>query len=136
MQVKYNTSAHSVYRIDLHVIFVTKFRRKCLSDAMLSDLREIILQTLLLWNCELTEFGGESDHIHMLIGIHPAAQISKLVNHLKSISSRKMRALYTKELRHFYWIPVLWSGSYFVCSTGGAPMTIIKQYIEQQVEFA
>ena len=88
------------------------------------------------WDCELIEFGGEADHIHLLVAIHPALDISKLVNNLKSVSSRKTRKRFAEHLRQFYWKPVLWTGAYFVASAGGAPLSVIKQYVEQQGRFA
>ena len=136
MQVKYNTSAHSVYTINLHLVFVTKYRRKALSEEVLAYMNPVFEKALENWDCELIEFGGEADHIHLLVAIHPALDISKLVNNLKSVSSRKTRKRFAEHLRQFYWKPVLWTGAYFVASAGGAPLSVIKQYVEQQGRFA
>ncbi len=74
---------------------------------------------------------GESDHVHMLIQYPPTVQLSKLVNNLKSVTSRRMRNEFL-DLRGNYTKPVLWSRSYFAGSCGGAPLEIIKQYIQNQ----
>ena len=83
------------------------------------------------FDAELKECNGESDHVHMLIQYPPTVQLSKLVNNLKSVTSRRMRNEFL-DLRGNYTKPVLWSRSYFAGSCGGAPLEIIKQYIQNQ----
>ncbi|MCL6601143.1 MAG: IS200/IS605 family transposase, partial [Alicyclobacillus macrosporangiidus] len=87
-----------MYALRLHVVFVTKYRRKCITPSMLEDLRHIFSDILTGWRCRLIEFGGEADHVHLLIEIHPALQISTLINNLKSASSRRIRAKYAEHL--------------------------------------
>lgn len=89
--MKPSTSNHAVYSLRLHVVFVTKYRRKCITPNMLEDLRRIFVEILEAWKRRLIEFGGEADHVHLLIEIHPALQISTLINNLKSASSRRIR---------------------------------------------
>lgn len=84
------------------------------------------------FECTLEEFNGEKNHVHLLINYPPKVSISKLVNSLKGVSSRKLRIDYAKELDKIYWKGVLWSPSYFAGSCGGAPLSVLKQYIEQQ----
>ena len=80
----------------------------------------------------LTEFNGESDHVHLLINYHLATSLSKLTNALKGITSREMKR-YFPELNQVAWRKnALWSPSYFVGSVGGAPIEVLRQYIEQQ----
>jgi len=80
---------------------------------------------------ELIEMQGEDDHVHLLVNFPPKASIAKLVNSLKGVSSRRLRQLHPG-LRRRYRKGVLWSPSYFAASCGGAPISIIRQYIEQQ----
>lgn len=80
----------------------------------------------------MCEFNGESDNIHLLISISPTVQPSKLVNNLKTVSSRLMRKEFSERLERVYSKPVFWSRSYCLVSCGGAPLEIIKQYIENQ----
>jgi len=75
---------------------------------------------------------GESDHVHLLVDATPNIQPSRLVNTLKTISSREIRKEFAEELRQHYWKPVLWSRAYCIVSAGGAPLSILKQYIEGQ----
>ena len=80
---------------------------------------------------ELIEFDGEKAHVHLLVNYPPKVAISALVNSLKGVSSRLLRKNF-KQIRKYYWKGVLWSPSYFAGSCGGAPISIIRQYIEQQ----
>lgn len=82
---------------------------------------------------ELVEFNGESNHVHLLVNFPPKVAVSKLVNSLKGVSSRRLRHEFP-ELAQYYWRGKrLWSGSYFAGSVGGgAPLSVLRQYIEQQ----
>ncbi|MCW2912459.1 MAG: tnpA [Actinomycetia bacterium] len=81
---------------------------------------------------ELAEFNGESEHVHLLVNFPPKVALSKLVNSLKGVSSRRMRQEFPNLARHYYRANKLWSGSYFAGSVGGAPISVLRQYIEQQ----
>ena len=78
------------------------------------------------------EFNGEQDHIHLLIHYPPKIAISVLVNNLKGVSSRLLRKKHATHLDKYLWDGHLWSPSYFTASCGGAPLTIVKQYIQNQ----
>ncbi|MUL35473.1 IS200/IS605 family transposase [Gloeocapsopsis dulcis] len=124
--------SHSVYSIHLHLVFVTKYRRKAISAPMLERMNEIFAQVCRKTNSILVEFSGESDHIHALVDLHPDNNISAFIGSLKSASSRILRKEFESHLGQFYNKPVLWSGSYYVASTGGAPIEKIKAYIKSQ----
>ena len=81
---------------------------------------------------ELVDFNGEHNHVHLLVNVPPKVALAKLVNSLKGVSSRRMRQEFPDLARHCYRANKLWSGSYFAGSAGGAPLSIVKQYIEQQ----
>ena len=81
---------------------------------------------------ELMEFNGENNHVHLLVNFPPKVALAKLVNSLKGVSSRRLRQEFPDLRRHYYRANKLWSGSYFAGSVGGAPLSIVKQYIEQQ----
>lgn len=86
-------------------------------------------------NCLLLECKadlGEKDHIHLLVDMAPDVAISRLVNTLKTISSREIRKEFAEHLRPFYWKPVFWKRGYSVVSAGGASLAALKQYIEEQ----
>jgi len=79
----------------------------------------------------LIEMNGEDDHVHLLIEYAPNLQLSTLVNSLKGVSSRLLRKD-RPDIAKRYWQGVLWSPSYFAASCGGAPLSVIRQYVEQQ----
>ena len=102
------SASHAVYSLRLHIVLVTKYRRKTLTPEILNALREAFAEILADWRCTLIEFGGEVDHVHLLISIHPALNISILINNLKSASSRRMRNRFAPHLAKFYWKPYFW----------------------------
>ena len=99
---------------------------------MLLRMKEIFTRLCQNQKSELVEFGGEADHVHLLVDLSPDIAVSKLVNTLKTISSRMIRKEFAEHLKQFYWKPVFWTGAYCVISSGGAPLDILKQYIQNQ----
>ena len=122
---------HSAYNLHVHLVFITKYRKKVLADNHRQYFKEVVAEICKDFGAELKECNGEGDHVHMLIQYPPTVQLSKMVNNLKSVTSRRMRANFI-DLRAAYNKPVLWSCSYFAGSCGGAPLEIIKQYIQNQ----
>lgn len=115
----------------VHLVFVTKYRRGVFTKAVLDDARTIFASVCADFGAELVEMDGEDDHVHLLVNYPPKVAISSLVNSLKGVSSRRLRQNHPALVRR-YWKGVLWSPSYFASSCGGAPISIIRQYIEQQ----
>jgi putative transposase len=123
---------HSVYNLSYHLVIVTKYRKKCIDKDMLSRLEEIFRATLEKWEGELLEFNGEADHVHLLISVSPKVQLSRLINNLKTVSSRLIRKEFATKLNKLYKTRVFWNRSYCILSCGGAPLSVLKQYIENQ----
>jgi len=132
MQEAHSSSSHSVYSIKLHIVFVTKYRRKTLSPELREYLRGAFADCLAAWRCSLLEFGGESDHVHLLVDIHPALDLSVLINNLKTASARRARARFAEHLRPFYAQPLFWHRAYYVGSVGGATLETVRAYVEAQ----
>ena len=122
---------HCVFNIHIHLVFVTKYRKKVFSKNHLNFMNNLFSKICQKFQTELIEFDGEHDHVHLLIHYPPKIAISSLVHSLKGVSSRMLRKQFV-QIRKFYWKGVLWSPSYFAGSCGGAPISIIKQYIEAQ----
>lgn len=122
---------HCSYALSYQFVFVTKYRRQCFTGAMLERLREIVLGLCEDWQAELIEMNGEADHVHLLLGLNPKCAPSVVANNFKTVTSRLLRKEFPA-LRDRYRQPVLWSRSYFVATVGGAPLAVIKQYIERQ----
>ena len=122
---------HCVFDLHVHLVFVTKYRRGVFTQAILNRMQEVLETVCNDFEAEMIEFDGEEDHVHLLINYPPKVQISKLVNSLKGVSSRILRKEFPV-LANRYYKGVLWSPSYFAASCGGAPISIIKQYIQSQ----
>ena len=85
------------------------------------------------WGVDVLEFGGEADHVHLLLEMNPSIQPSKYINNLKTVSSRHMKKEYGDHLKRFYWgTNAMWSRAYCLITTGGAPLSVLSEYIENQ----
>ena len=124
--------SHSLFSVQLHMVFVTRYRRKVITSVMLERLRELFANICLKTKCHLTEFSGEADHVHLLVDFHPDNRLSALIGSLKSGSSRIIQKEFADDLSKTYKKPAFWSGSYYVASTGGAPIERVKAYIKSQ----
>ena len=121
-----------VFLMHVHLVFITKYRRKVFTKIILDDLRNIFESVCVDFEAQLVEFEGEEDHVHLLINYHPKIAISKLVNSLKGVSSRLIRKKGYANVQNALWEGSFWSPSYFAGSCGGATLDVIRQYIEQQ----
>ncbi|MEU9378679.1 IS200/IS605 family transposase [Streptomyces sp. NPDC048255] len=128
------TGRHVVYNLHAHLVFVTRYRRDVFDDDMLKRCEAIMRDVCDSFEAELREFNGETDHVHLLVHYPPKVALSKLINSLKGVSSRYLRAEYTGRINRIGMGSVLWSRSYFAGSCGGAPLTVIRQYIEGQTQ--
>jgi putative transposase len=115
-----------------HLVFVTKYRHRVFSDTHLRRTEEVMRAVCADFETELVEFNGESNHVHLLVNFPPKVALSRLVNSLKGVSSRRLRQEFPELVRHYWRARRLWSGSYFAGSVGGAPISVLRQYIEQQ----
>ena len=122
---------HCVFQLHVHLVFVTKYRKKIFDADAINRLRAIFTKACGDFEAEMFEMNGQVDHIHLLVNYPPKHSVSSLVNSLKGVSSRLLR-LERPDMERKYWKDVLWSPSYFAASCGGAPMGILRQYIEQQ----
>jgi putative transposase len=118
-----------VYSCKYHIIFCPKYRRKVLVDDVDSRLKEIIAEVASDMRVDVLEMEVMPDHVHLLCEIDPQLGVHKFVKHLKGRSSRLLRQEFSG-LRSR--LPTLWTNSYFVATVGGAPLAVIKQYIENQ----
>lgn len=122
---------HCVFEMHVHLVFVAKYRRRVFDGDAVQRLRAIFGKVCAGFDAHLIEMDGEDDHVHLLVEYPPKLAVSAMVNSLKGVSSRLLRKE-RPDIRGRYWKGVLWSPSYFASSCGGAPIGIIRQYIEQQ----
>jgi len=132
MEATYRKGAHSVFSIQLHTYFVTAYRRKCLTQAMVERFRNVAANVLIRNQCILLECKGEEDHIHLLIDLHPDNNLSALLGATKSATSRILRKEFESELRPYFknWRKGLWGDQLYIRSAGGAPLSVLEQYIQ------
>ena len=128
----YRRGRSVVTLLHVHLVFVTKYRRGVLSDRALDVIREAAAKVCEDFTCRLVELGGEDDHVHLLVEYPPTVTLSRLVNSLKGVTSRQLRAREFPEVMRKLWGAHLWSPSYFAASCGGASLDIVRQYIEDQ----
>jgi putative transposase len=126
------SSSHAVYSLRLHLVLVSKYRRKVLTAEVRDYLKAVFENILESWRCRLIEYGGEDDHVHLLIEIHPALDISRLVNNIKSASSRRARGQFADHVARFYWKPYFWNRAYYIGSVGNVSLATIQRYVQQQ----
>ncbi len=99
---------------------------------MLTRLEAIFRDLMEKWQGRLVEFNGESDHVHLLLQYTPQTEPSKLINNLKTVSSRYLRKEFAPEINQVYWKDVLWTNGYFIASCGGVTVEQLKKYINEQ----
>lgn len=126
------TGRHCVFALHVHLVFVTKYRRHVFTKQILDYLSSIFSSVCRNFEAKLVEFDGEDDHVHLLVNYPPKVAVSKLVNSLKGVSSRLVRKKNYASITQKIWGKSLWSPSYFAGSCGGAPISILRQYIENQ----
>jgi len=124
---------HSVFSLNYHLILVVKYRRKVINDSISDRLKEIFEHIQDSYNISLKEWNHDKDHIHVLFSAHPNSEISKFLNAYKSASSRLIKKEYP-QIRDKLWKEAFWSKSFCLITTGGAPLEVIRQYIESQGE--
>lgn len=121
-----------VYSLHVHLVFVTRYRRGAFTDEILTRCEEVMREVCAGLGAELVEFNGETDHVHLLVRYPPKLSVSTLVNRLKGVSAHYLRAEFPAHIRKYLWGEHFWSPSYFAASCGGAPLAIVKEYIENQ----
>lgn len=126
---KYKSNRHVVYCCQYHIVWCPKYRREVLVDGVDSRLKEIFASAAKDMDIEILEMEVMPDHVHLLVSVDPQFGIHRCVRRLKGVSSRILRS-------EFDWlrsrIPSLWTHSYFVSTVGGAPLSVVKKYIEDQ----
>ena len=127
------SNSHSVFSLNYHLVLVVKYRRKVIDDTISGRLREIFEHIQDSYNIQIQEWNHDKDHVHVLFSAHPNSEISKFLNAYKSASSRLIKKEYP-QIRNKLWKEAFWSKSFCLITTGGAPLEVIRQYIESQGE--
>jgi putative transposase len=131
--MSYRKTAHSVYDLKYHVVWITKYRKPVLHGQIAIRLRELIRQTCVTLDVYIISGHVSVDHVHLLVSVPPNLAVSDLMQRLKGRSSRRMLEEFG-ELNRQFWGRHLWARGYFAVSTGNVTDEIIKQYIESHGE--
>ena len=127
------TNNHSVFSLNYHLVMVTKYRRKVITDQISDRLKEIFTYIQPDYNITLKEWNHDKDHVHILFSAHPKSEITKFLNAYKSASSRLIKKEHP-EIRSQLWKDAFWSQSFCLISVGGVTLDVVKAYIETQGE--
>jgi putative transposase len=131
MNIIYQTNNHSVFLLQYHMIFVIKYRRKVLTIEISNRLKEIFENIAEKYKIELVDFNHDIDHLHMLFQAEPKSELTKFINAYKSASSRLIKKEFP-EIKKKLWKEAFWSRSFFLATTGGVTLEVLKQYVENQ----
>ena len=129
--MKLDSNNHSVFLLHYHLVMCIKYRRKVIDNSISNRLKEIFIDIAPNYGVELLEWNHDIDHVHLLFKAKPNTEISKLLNAYKSASSRRIKNEFPS-IRKYLWKEYFWSKSYCLVTTGGAPLEVVKQYIENQ----
>ena len=127
--MEYKSNNNVVYSCKYHVVWCPKYRRKVLVDAIVERLKELIIQRCAEIKVDIIEMEIMPDHVHLLIEVDPQYGINRAVRSIKGFSSHALRSEFPSLKTR---LPTLWTNNYFVSTVGGAPLNVIKQYIEGQ----
>lgn len=131
--MKLDNNNHSVFLLYYHLVLVVKYRRKVFTDEMSQYAKDVFVRLSKPYNISLEEWNHDIDHVHIMFKAHPNSEISKFINAYKSASSRLIKRDFL-EVRQKLWKEMFWSRSFCLLTTGGAPINVIKKYIENQGE--
>lgn len=133
-QGDYRVGRHVVYDLNAHIVLVTKYRRGVITDRVRKLLIDTTREVCVRYESELLEADGETDHLHLLISYPPKMSLSTLVMAIKTNTSKRVREQGWDEVTRALWGKHFWSPSYFVASTGGAPLEKVAAYVRSQRE--
>lgn len=124
---------HSVFLMYYHLVLVVKYRKKAIDDEISTRLKSIFEYISPSYNIALQEWNHDEDHVHILFKAEPNSELSKFINAYKSASSRLVKKEYPI-IRKYLWKDCFWSRSFCLLTTDGAPIDVIRRYIESQGE--
>ena len=128
-----DNNGHSVFLLYYHLILVVKYRRKVIDDVISERGKEIFSYIAPNYGITLEEWNHDTDHVHIMFRAQPRTELSKFINAYKSASSRLLKKEFPA-IRKKLWKEAFWSQSFCLLTTGGAPVEVIRRYIETQGE--
>ena len=132
MKYKLDKGCHSVYSLQFHLVLVVKYRKKVLVGKLAERLKEVVEEVAQHFGVEIIEQERDKDHIHILFSSRPTIMLSRFVNSLKSVTSRKLRREFPEVMKRELWGGKFWSPSYFIATTGQVKLEDVKRYVQSQ----
>ena len=132
MEYKLDKGCHSVYSLQFHLVLVVKYRKKVLAGKLAERLKEIVEEVAQHFGVEIIEQETDKDHIHILFSSRPTIMLSRFVNSLKSVTSRKLRREFPEVMKKELWGGKFWSPSYFIATAGQVKLEDVKRYVQSQ----
>jgi putative transposase len=129
--MSYRKTAHSVYDIKYHLVWITKYRKAVLYGEVAKRLRELVRQTCAAMDVYIISGHVAVDHVHLLVSVPPTIAVSELMKRVKGRSSRRLLEEFG-ELSRQFWGRHLWARGYFAASSGNVTDEVIREYIEAQ----
>ncbi|MHA6532932.1 IS200/IS605 family transposase [Paenibacillus sp. BAC0078] len=129
--MKLDSNNHSVFSLNYHLILCIKYRRKVLTDEISEYAKSVFERIGANYRITISEWNHDHDHIHVLFKAHPNTELSKFINAYKSASSRLIKKDFPV-VKKKLWKEYFWSQSYCLITVGGAPLEVLKTYIENQ----
>ena len=126
-----DTNNHSVFLLYYHLILVTKYRRQVIDDEISEFAKDTFIRIAESYHITLVEWNHDKDHVHIVFKAQPKTELTKFINAYKSASSRLIKRDFPR-VKQFLWKEMFWSKSFCLLTTGGAPIDLIKKYIQNQ----
>jgi putative transposase len=130
LKTSYRSTRRAVFNLTVHIVLVTKYRRKVIDAQMKQELEQVFKSVLASWDSELIEFNCESDHAHLIVSYPPHKLLSSLIANLKATSSKTMWRKFEPVVSKTYHKRVFWTGAYFVASCGGVTIEVLRKYVQ------
>jgi len=132
LKTSYRSTRRAVFNLTVHIVLVTKYRRKVINAQMKQELEQVFGSVLASWDSELIEFNCESDHAHLIVSYPPHKLLSSLIANLKATSSKTMWRKFESVVSKTDHKRVFWTGAYFVASCGGVTIDVLRKYVQNQ----
>ena len=126
-----DTNNHSVFLLHYHLVLVTKYRRQVIDDEISEFAKDTFIRISESYHITLVEWNHDKDHVHIVFKAQPKTELTKFINAYKSASSRLIKRDFPR-VKQFLWKEMFWSKSFCLLTTGGAPIDLIKRYIQNQ----
>ena len=133
MSGSYRTGSHTITSIQIHIVWITKYRYKVLTGEIAERAKLLVRRICSEENVEILSGVVSSDHIHILISMNPSISFSRLVKFLKGKTSHQLQMEFPS-LRKRYWGQHLWARGYFAVTVGNVTDEMVKKYIEHHLE--